>query len=336
MKPLRLVQLKNNEQYRRVAVVQEPNLILLEEVTSVYALVLEAIEKKQSIAGLVEQKMGPVGVSYDEVYGMTSSWKLLPAFDHPSDPYSCLISGTGLTHHSSALNRQNMHTSGVEKITDSMQMYNWGVERGTPEEGEIGVQPEWFYKGNGHFLRAHGETLETPPFANDGGEEPEVAAVYVVDKEGTPWRLGFCTGNEFSDHIMEKKNYLYLAPSKLRQCAIGPELVITSDFSALKGKVSVEREGRLLWQSEIRTGESHMAHNLQNLEHHHFKYKQHRVPLQAHIHFLGADSFSFGSQIVLHDGDVMRVEWAGLGRPLQNYLSAESTSEKLQRVNILK
>lgn len=119
----------------------------------------------------------------------------------------------------------------------------------------IGVQPEWFYKGAGSILRAHGEVLEVPSYAGDGGEEPEVAGVYVIDQNGQPYRLGFTTGNEFSDHIMERKNYLYLAPSKLRQCAIGPELVIDDKFSELEGIVSVERKGEVLWSHEIKTGE---------------------------------------------------------------------------------
>ena len=61
-----------------------------------------------------------------------------------------------------------------------------------------------------------------------------------------------------------------------------------------------------------------MVHHLANLEHHHFKYPEHRRPGMAHIHFLGADSFSFGSGIVLEDGDEITVEWVGLGRPLKN------------------
>lgn len=335
MEPLRLVQLTNR--LRRVALVQEPDLVLLEEdVQSVYDLALEAIERGISIADLIEVRLSGVRIPYNEVYEMKSSWKLLPAFDHPHNSFGCLISGTGLTHHSSALNRQMMHASGSEKPTDSMLMYRWGVEKGAPADGETGIQPEWFYKGNGFSLRAHGEALEVPSYADDGGEEPEVAAAYIVDKTGTPWRIGLCAGNEFSDHVMEKKNYLYLAPSKLRQCAIGPELVITPDFSALSGKVSIEKGSKPFWEAEIHSGESHMAHNLRNLEHHHFKYAAHRIPLQAHIHFLGADSFSFGNQVVLEDSDIMQVYWAGLGRPLRNYLKSESTPEQLQRVNVLK
>ena len=51
-------------------------------------------------------------------------------------------------------------------------------------------------------------------------------------------------GNEFSDHQFEKKNYLYLASSKLRTCAIGPELVLDPDFDRVPGEVTIERGRR--------------------------------------------------------------------------------------------
>src|ERR1041385_6578337 len=56
-----------------------------------------------------------------------------------------------------------------------------GLEGGRPKPGAIGVAPEWFYKGCGTILRAHGEALLVPPFAEDGGEEPEIAGIYIVD-----------------------------------------------------------------------------------------------------------------------------------------------------------
>ncbi len=42
-------------------------------------------------------------------------------------------------------------------------------------EGYIGTPPEWFYKGTGTILRAHGEPLDVPAYAEDGGEEGEIA-----------------------------------------------------------------------------------------------------------------------------------------------------------------
>lgn len=331
---IRLVQLRNASR-RAVALVREPDLLLLKDVSSVYDLALMAMIGKHNFAGLILSNFSSTKLNYDNIYNGESEWKLLPSFDHPRSPLSCMVSGTGLTHKNSALNRQMMHSSAEDRPTDSMVMYQWGVEGGNPQKGNIGVQPEWFYKGNGSILKAHGESLEIPAFAEDGGEEPELAGVYIIDEHGAPWRVGLTTGNEFSDHIMEKKNYLYLAPSKLRECAIGPELVIDPHFSGITGKVSLCRNEHLLWTADIRTGEENMAHSLANLEYHHFKYAGHRIPLQAHVHFFGADAFSFGNQVSLEDGDEMRIKWNGFGRELINKLKVLDKNEHLITVRQL-
>jgi hypothetical protein len=333
---IRLVQLYHPSSGRQVALVQEPSLVLLSNTNSVYQLALDAINRQSNLQTVIQDRLSEIKIDYNSVYEGQSEWKLLPSFDHPDNLFACLVSGTGLTHKNSALNRQMMHTSAENKPTDSLQMYQWGVDGGTPAKGKIGIQPEWFYKGNGSNLRSHGEPLHIPVYGNDGGEEPELAGIYIIDKAGTPYRIGFTTGNEFSDHIMEKKNYLYLAPSKLRECSIGPELVIDAEFSSFTGKVSVLRKNNLLWSADIKTGENNMAHNLANLEYHHFKYAGHRIPLQGHVHFFGADAFSFGSGIKLATGDKMQVSWKGMGRPLVNPVVIETKKEELIEIKSIK
>ena len=78
---------------------------------------------------------------------------------------------------------------------------------------------------------------------------------------GTPHRIGMCTGNEFSDHVFERRNYLNLAGSKLRQCSLGPELVIDAKFGDVAGTVRIVRDGDVIWEKEIRTGEENMCHS---------------------------------------------------------------------------
>lgn len=314
----RLVQLIHHAQGRRVAMVQEPELVFLIGYNSIYELALCALDKAQDLQALIHGSLSNETLDYSTLYNGESEWKLLPSFDHPGSPFYCMVSGTGLTHHNSALNRQMMHGNLEQKPTDSLLMYEMGVKGGTPAPGEVGVQPEWFYKGNGAVLRAHGEPLTVPYYANDGGEEPEIAGLYIIDRSGKPWRIGFTTGNEFSDHVMEKVNYLYLAPSKIRECSIGPEAVIDADFESYSGEVSISRHGQAIWNSAINSGQKNMCHNLVNLEFHHFKYDSHRIPLQAHVHFFGADAFSFGNKILLENDDKMSVHWDGLGRALQN------------------
>jgi hypothetical protein len=329
----RLVQISNPSFGRRVALVEDSRLRLLGTHRSIYAFARVAIETGCPLRDLIHSDLSDISFDYDEVYALRSDWNFLPSFDHPDEPARCLVSGTGLTHLASAANRDAMHAA--ETVTDSMRMYKLGVEKGRPAPGETGAAPEWFYKGNGNILRGHGAVLTVPHFAEDGGEEPELAAVYIIDHQGTPRRVGMTPANEFSDHQIEKQNYLYLAHSKLRACAIGPELILDPDFSLVTGTVTIERAGSVLWTKEISTGDQRMCHSLANIEHHHFKYEPHRRPGDAHVHFLGAGAFSFGEGITLEGGDEMIISWSGYGRALRNPIAKEKAQEKVVQVGAL-
>lgn len=329
----RLVQLRNGN-VRRVALVEEPRLRLL-SAESVYSLGTDALARGMKLSEAAREKATGELLQYDTVYGGHSAWKILPAIDHPDELARCLVSGTGLTHLGSARNRQTMHARAVEeeKLTDSMRMFAWGVEGGRPVAGRIGTSPEWFYKGTGEILRAHNEALEVPPYAEDGGEEAEIAGVYLIGPASQPHRLGMTIGNEFSDHSFEKRNYLYLASSKLRTCAIGPELTVDAEFSSVPGEVVISRDDQVIWSKKIRTGEAEMCHSLGNIEHHHFKFDQHRKPGDVHVHFFGADCLSFGDGVRLANGDVMQISFEGLGRALRNTVHVDRAKESV--INVL-
>jgi hypothetical protein len=310
---------------RRVALVEEPSLRLL-AASATYELANMAIAEGVALSQAALQRATGECLDYSAVYEGRSEWSVLPPIDHPSEPARCMISGTGLTHLGSAQGRQAMHAvSGAtfqavsaEPLTDSMKMFRLGLEGGRPAPQAIGTPPEWFYKGTGGILRAHGESLEIPAYAEDGGEEAEAAGIYLIGSDGQPRRIGMAAGNEFSDHQFEKKNYLNLAGSKLRTCALGPELVIDPDFRELVVEAKIERGGAPLWSKAFYTGEAAMCHSLQNIEHHHFKYEGHRRPGDVHIHFFGTAALSFGDGIRLQDRDVVQVAVQSFGRALRN------------------
>jgi len=233
-----------------------------------------------------------------------------------------LVSGTGLTHTGSVDQRDEMHkkeeSSGPK--SDSRKMFELGLAGGRPAPGQRGTAPEWFFKGDARILRGPNEPLDIPSFAPDGGEEPEIAGVYIIDSQGAPCRIGFVQGNEWSDHVTENINYLYLAPSKLRTCAIGPEIVTDLAFDDLRGRCRVFRQDQVIYDSgELRTGERNMCHSLANIEDHHFKYPQHRLPGDIHVHFFGTSKLSFQHRDWKYqDGDVVEVSFEGLGAPLRN------------------
>jgi len=330
----RLIQIKKGE-IRRVALVEEPQLRLLNTCASIYELAQSAIAGNTKLPEAARQRLSSETLDYDAVYRGDSEWRVLPAIDHPEDAARCHVTGTGLTHLGSARDRQSMHAVAEAALTDSMKMFRWGVEGGRPGAGKIGIPPEWFYKGTGDILRAHGDALDVPAYAEDGGEEGEIAGVYLIDAQGRPRRIGMAVSNEFSDHCFEKKNYLNLAGSKLRTCAIGPELAVDPEFNSVPGEVVIERGGDVHWSKQIKTGEAEMCHSLENIEHHHFKYEGHRRPGDVHVHFFGADCLSFGEGIQLGDGDVMQVRFEGFGRPLRNRVRVAAGENALVSVTPL-
>ena len=325
---IRLVQISNGKTCR-VALVDEPNLRLLAKIDSAYALAKEALRGEKSLGALARELATESTIDYDSVYQCESEWHLLSPIDVPGDPTRMLVSGTGLTHLGSATDRQAMHAANPQKteMTDSMKMFQLGVEGGRPAKDEIGFAPEWFYKGNGSVLQPPFSPLTIPAYAEDGGEEAEIAGIYMVGEDAIPYRIGFAVGNEFSDHKFEKRNYLNLAASKLRNCSIGPELVVGASFDAISGIARIERASKVIWEKKIATGEANMCHSLSNLEHHHFKFEGHRQPGSIHVHFVGAYSLSFGDGIELQDGDWMEIRYEGFGRALRNAVQVAPKSE---------
>ena len=248
--------------------------------------------------------------------------RVLAPVDHP-DPAHLYVTGTGLTHLGSAEGRDKMHKTLADpaSLTDSMKMFKLGLEGGKPAKGREGVAPEWFYKGDGSTVVAPGGDLESPAFALDGGEEPEIVGLYVIDAQGAPRRLGFALGNEFSDHVTERQNYLYLAHSKLRVCSFGPELLVGDLPGDVRGVSRIKRGKATLWEKPFLSGEENMSHTLANLEAHHFKYALFRRPGDVHVHFFGTATLSFSDGVQTQKGDVFEIEAEPFGMALRNRLT---------------
>ena len=259
---------------------------------------------------------------------MAAAGRLLAPLDH-HDPAHCVVTGTGLTHLGSADTRDAMHQKiggAVEALSDSMKMFRLGVEGGKPAAG-VGVQPEWVYKGDGTIVAAGEQPLAMPAFSKDGGEEPEIAGLYVIAADGQPYRVGFALANEFSDHVTERENYLYLAHSKLRACSVGPALLVGELPAHVAGSSRVRGvDGVVRWEKPFVSGEDNMSHTVANLEHHHFKYALFRRPGDVHIHFFGTATLSFADGIVVAPGERFEIDVAAFGPPLRNTLAVLETA----------
>ncbi|MBL4805786.1 MAG: GguC protein [Rhodobacteraceae bacterium] len=310
---------------------QGSEAFIINDATSLLDLVNEAISRKVSLSACIATHGLGAPIDLERCY---QDGNLRLPISHP-DPAHMHLTGTGLTHLGSASTRDAMHSTSDADLTDTMKIFQMGLADGRPEDGKIGVQPEWFYKGNGTMAAAPGAPLLSPGFAKDGGEEPEIAGIYVIGPDGTPFRVGFAVANEFSDHVTERENYLFLAHSKLRPCSFGPEILIGALPDDVHGMSRIIRDGEILWEKPFLSGEANMSHTLANLEHHHFKYDVFRQPGDIHVHMFGTATLSFADGIQAQDGDVFEIDAPDFGLPLRNPLRQAAPETAATQVQIL-
>ena len=331
---MRLVQFREPGNATAVAVVDGPSLRPLQGVPSLYALARAALAERNGLAAAAQLRVSNQTREYATI---EREGRLLPPVTHP-DPSRLLVTGTGLTHIGSAQARDQMHHAPAQTHvpeSDSMKMFRLGLAAGKPAPGQIGAQPEWFYKGDGDGLVATGAPITMPAFALGAGEEPEIAGVYIVDDAGAPWRIGFALANDFSDHITERKNYMYIAHSKLRQCPMGPELLVGELPPDIQGESRLLRGGTAIWRGVFASGEENMSYSIANLEHHHFKYAAFRRPGDLHVHLFGCPVLSFAEGLRAQPGDVFEIEVPAFGRPLRNTLIADLRADRVVQVGVL-
>lgn len=330
---MRLLQFLDAGQERVARVDASGAVLPLARHQTTYQVARKALDARQTLEQFVSAEPVDAPLAYAD---LLRDQRLLPPLTHP-DPAHCLVTGTGLTHLGSAAARDAMHAklAKSDELTDSMKMFKAGVEGGKPRGSEPGMQPEWFYKGNGRNVVASGRALRSPDFAEDHGEEPELVGLYLIDDHGRPVRLGFAIGNEFSDHVTERRNYLLLAHSKLRQCGVGPMLNTGTPPAHLEGHSRIRRDGQVIWQKPFLTGEANMCHTFANLEYHHFKYRQHRVPGDVHLHFFGTATVSFADNVEVRAGDEFEIDLPALGAPLINGLEIEPGGLNLHDTRVL-
>ena len=315
---MNIIQIRRNGA-RAVARMEGGVAVEIADHTTLLGLAADAIAKGSTLDAAA---MAAGDGARHDYAALLAAGAVMSPVDHP-DAAHCYITGTGLTHLGSASARDEMHAKAANATgneTDSIRMFNLGLKDGKPRGDGPGVQPEWFYKGDGGWLMAPEADLPMPSFALDGGEEPEIAGIYLIGPDGTPHRLGFAIGDEYSDHVTEKQNYLYLAHSKLRCSSIGPELRTGALPADLQGESRIIRDGQVFWKKPFLTGEANMSHAIANLEYHHFKYPFFRRPGDLHIHYFGTSTLSVSDGIRTAPGDVFEIEMPGFGAPLRNRL----------------
>lgn len=317
---LRLIQFTENGKRHVAAVGDDGTAERIEGASSTYELAQAAIAKGTSLDALVKSR--PKGAKVD-IAAALKEGRVLAPIDHPNVA-NLHLTGTGLTHLGSAEGRDKMHkaAASTEKPTNSMRMFLMGVEGGKPKPGEEGAQPEWFYKGNGAFVTAPEAPLVSPPFAKDGGEEPEIAAIYVIGPDGTPYRLGFALGNEFRPH--HRARQLSVAGTHI------PELqarfhrtrtVLPARCRSCRRHVQdrARRQGDLAKALPVRRGRPCPTPSpISNTT---ISNQAFRHPGDVHVHFFGTATLSFSDGIATKEGDVFEIEAKPFAYALRNTLA---------------
>ena len=142
---MNLIQFIDAKNKRAVGLVGGGKIIKLKRATRMTELTTLALKEGRSLNATANNLASAVTEDYAAAL---KEKRVLPPLTH-DDAAHCIITGTGLTHLGSASARDSMHKKldGEVALSDSMKMFKQGLEGGKPAKGQVGAQPEWFYKG---------------------------------------------------------------------------------------------------------------------------------------------------------------------------------------------
>ncbi len=168
---MQLIQYETVSGQRRVGVVDADRVSTIADTATVRELALAAIAAGHGLAAEAEARGMADGL--DSLSELLAAGRVLPPLDH-EDPAHCLITGTGLTHTGSADTRNAMHEAGQaksdeHKLTDSMKVFNWGLEGGRPAPGQAGRTTGMVLQGRRSYRRPARRRDSCPGFRQGSG-----------------------------------------------------------------------------------------------------------------------------------------------------------------------
>ena len=205
----------------------------------------------------------------------------------------------------------------LEPLT-SVHVFGFGYTHKNRALNELhSTLPEHFYKGNGSTLFAHNTRITMPKNACSVSEEAELVVIYFIGKEGSPHLIGYAMGNDLSDPLMRRQNTKQFAASKLRPSAIGPELCLGVLPNTFKGHVSINRNGKSVWNAHYSTGTSQLLYSMEVITHF-FVEMATPIPGNLYYVFLGADKHSFADNFFIESDDTICINSEMFTLPLSN------------------
>ena len=276
---MRLVQFRDQEGRRAVAVSHAGGHRRLEEIETVYELVLAALE---SGASLAKTAAGFQSAQVIDVEAALREGRLLPPIEHPV-PTRCWVTGS---------------------------------EGARSPSGGGESPPSWFFRGSGSTLVAAEKPLAMPGFAPGGAPEAQVAGLFVIADDGVPCQVGWCLAHPVVDQALARSGGA--GHARLRATAIGPELLLGELPAALPAKAAVVRAGKVLAETWLDLGRAGMARSHADLIRDHFRYGMHRRPGDVHIHCFGSGSGHAAAAPGNDPEQLFELTCAAFGLPLRN------------------
>jgi hypothetical protein len=119
--------------------------------------------RQENVGPLPQQVRQPWAWAISHDYSRVAAHDLMhPAATGSSGPCaSCWsVAPASLTWAAPRLATKCTNMAGDESaMTDTMRIFKWGIEGGKPAAGQAGVQPEWFYKGDGGIVIRPGQAV---------------------------------------------------------------------------------------------------------------------------------------------------------------------------------
>jgi hypothetical protein len=286
---MRLVQYRESGGHRAVAVLDRAppaEARRVQDAENTYELALEAMETGKSLVETVRAHGTDAAIDLDQV---GRDGRLLPPLEHPV-PTRCWITGSECT------------------------------PRGGSEDGSADAKAAaWFFRGNGATLVGSGLPLHQPEFGLGAAQRPAVVGLYVIADDGTPCRLGWALGNDFTDDRLQGLGPGHAAQARLRASAVGPELLFGDLPREVSGTARLRRGNQVVEEIPFAAGQAQLAQSVATLEANHFRYPMFRRPGDVHLHFLVGGQPA-GTGMGAEPGDVFEITtpafWLTLANPL--------------------
>ena len=245
---MRLAQFRDADGRRAVAVSHADGHRVLDEIETVYELVLAALEAGDSLSKTASSFQSARTVDLDAA---EREGRLLPPLEHPV-PTRCWVTGSE------------------------------GATAPTADPAAA----SWFFRGSGSTLVAAGQPLPVPGFAPSGLPVPQLAGLYVIADDGVPCQVGWSLAHPIVDRALASGGGA--GHARLRATAIGPEILLGELPKVVPATTRILRGSKVVAEQSFDLGSGAMARGFADLARDHFRYGMHRRPGDVHVHCFGS------------------------------------------------